>query len=305
MKREAIMSILGLFLIVFMIGCVSADATYINITNKALCTISHNNKGYSINGKLPTDFNGYNLADFTIDITKLKSVIDINHLNQIPTTGFPTLNANLVLDKNSNQPMNFYGSFNSIQLFQGRDYYGLYASNNDYNAYGYFDLVGEDGKSSIRGKIKINFEYDYVYENFSYCESDNDGYLILEDDNNNYDSRISALESWKQTINNTLTTLQNSITSIINTLTGHNTRISKLENQTQTNETTIINNTTIIVSNGTNPYLKYLSSSDRKNMLCGYAEDKRLTSINDLGFTCIVTYKQLRNGKETSTCKCK
>jgi hypothetical protein len=119
----------------------------------------------------------------------------------------------------------------------------------------------------------------------------------------NSEERISALESWQQTINNTLTSIQNSITSILNTLTGYNTRISKLENSTS-NGTTIINNTTIVMGNGTNPYLKYLSSSIRKSMVCGLAENNNLTSINDLGWNCTITYKTTR-GRTTSSCKCK
>mgnify|MGYP001605979502 FL=1 len=109
----------------------------------------------------------------------------------------------------------------------------------------------------------------------------------------NITQRISALESWKQTVSDT-------ITSILNSLTGHTTKIDNYESRISTLE-----NKTPIITNGTLPnYFKYLSSTDRKNIICGYAQDNRLTSINDLGWNCNITYKTYR-GKVTSTCKCK
>jgi hypothetical protein len=99
----------------------------------------------------------------------------------------------------------------------------------------------------------------------------------------NEDSKsLSSLESWRQTLTNT-------INNILNRLTLSESRISALENQN--NNKTLTN------------YFKYLSSSDRKNMVCGYAQDNHLTNINDLGFNCNVTYKQYKT-IEKATCKC-
>ncbi|PIN91149.1 hypothetical protein COU57_01750 [Candidatus Pacearchaeota archaeon CG10_big_fil_rev_8_21_14_0_10_32_14] len=69
-------------------------------------------------------------------------------------------------------------------------------------------------------------------------------------------------------------------------------RVKALENKTQ-------NNTPI-----NSPYLKYLSSSDRKNIICGYAQDNHLTSYEDLGWHCDMTYTTSRSGRESVKCKC-
>lgn len=84
------------------------------------------------------------------------------------------------------------------------------------------------------------------------------------------------------------------IDTLTNKTNNQESRISRLENQTlQTPNITILN------------YFKYLSSSDRKNIVCGYTEDNHLEHIEDLGWSCDITYRQSRNGKETSSCKCK
>ncbi len=95
------------------------------------------------------------------------------------------------------------------------------------------------------------------------------------------EANMTLLQSWKQTITDT-------ITSIFDTLIGHNTKISKLENQTSS----------------TPNYFKYLGGSDRKAIVCGYAQDNHLTSINDLGFNCTIKYTLLRYGGEKAYCKC-
>ncbi len=57
-------------------------------------------------------------------------------------------------------------------------------------------------------------------------------------------------------------------------------------------------------ANQTSNYFIYLSNSDRKNIICGYAKDNHLEYLEDLGFTCNLTYKLLRNGNERVSCKC-
>lgn len=101
--------------------------------------------------------------------------------------------------------------------------------------------------------------------------------------------RMSILESWKQTIATTIQDIWNSIFGVQNA-------ISVLENQS--------GNMTIPYSTFPN-YFTYLSSTDRKNIVCGYAQDNHLTQLNDLGWNCTITYKiNQYTKKETSTCRC-
>lgn len=49
---------------------------------------------------------------------------------------------------------------------------------------------------------------------------------------------------------------------------------------------------------------KYLSSSDRKKMVCGYAEDNNMTHIEDLGYICDITYRYYSSGRIGASCRC-
>jgi len=291
MKREAFVLIVALFLIVFMIGGVSAET------------------------KIISSYQGFIISQYKVDsgCVKINSStqngvkIDIESLCW--NTYFPNDEYKALIEPFSVNP--------KITI-DGK----VYSQNkNDTTERGYLYLCGNNSKNIEIEEIMersgtyvtyhlISAEGDVLNINLDiYLNSkNNDGYgqltfegILIE--NSSYEKRISALESWQQSINNTIITLQNSITSILNTLTGHNTRISTLENSTS-NGTTIINNTTIIMNNGNNPYLNYLSSSQRKSMVCGYAEDNSLTTLNDLGWNCTITYKTTR-GRTTSTCKCK
>ncbi len=51
-------------------------------------------------------------------------------------------------------------------------------------------------------------------------------------------------------------------------------------------------------------YFKFLSSADRKKIVCGYAEEQHLNSSINLGWNCTITYKQYRSG-ERADCRCK
>lgn len=110
--------------------------------------------------------------------------------------------------------------------------------------------------------------------------------LILNN-SNNYEERISALENWKTTITTTLS-------SIWQAITGHTTRIEALENKT----------IVLPSENSSYLYFKYLTYSDRKNIVCGFAQDNHLVSLIDLKVNCTVTYKQYSYG-ERATCRCK
>jgi len=126
----------------------------------------------------------------------------------------------------------------------------------------------------------------------------------LEKNQSSQNKRISALESWQLSIETLVPSIPDSISLIVKTLGEFNTRITTLENKSVQNNTIVINNT--IISNSSLPnYFKYLSSSDRKVMVCGYGIDNNLTSINDIGFNCTITYKTNQYTKKvTSTCKC-
>lgn len=128
----------------------------------------------------------------------------------------------------------------------------------------------------------------FDYDNFVLCKEVN-----LEE-------RISTLESWKEIVSIMLSNIWNSINTLITEndeqdikMDALGYRITALENQTP-----------IIINNSLPNYFKYLSSSDRKKMVCGYAEDMHLTQLSDLGWNCDITYRQTSSG-EKSSCKCK
>lgn len=171
-------------------------------------------------------------------------------------------------------------------------------------------INGTNGKDGINGTNGVNGSQGLVGPQGIPGSNASVDLTIINSNISSLSQRVTLLQSWQQTINNTiniiLTTLSGQ-TSKIDTL-GNKTdnqdlRIIKLENKTNQNNTIIINNTTVINSNLPN-YFKYLSSTDRKNVVCGYAEDNNLTQLTDLGWNCTITYRTTR-GRTTSTCKCK
>lgn len=283
MIREAFVLIAALFLMVFMIGGVSA------------------------NGIFEYNFEISNINKTNSNCLHLDTKEDVNN----PGTKIILPDVCFYLTDNNVWPKeprieSFYAGQVIDFYINGHHYFNVRNPRISFTTYygGGLDSILETSTTETMldfWDTDSNFISSEIYiwiSNNSISNVRVEGFLIQ-----NPEKRLSTLESWQQTINNTLTTIQNSIISTLNTLTGHNTRISKLENSTS-NGTTIINNTTIIMSNLTNPYLKYLSSSDRKNMVCGYAEDNHLTTINDLGWNCTITYKTNR-GRTTSSCKCK
>ena len=52
-------------------------------------------------------------------------------------------------------------------------------------------------------------------------------------------------------------------------------------------------------------YLNYVSSSTKRKMVCGYAQENHLDHYEDLNLSCDLKYRTLRNGKERVSCKCK
>lgn len=110
----------------------------------------------------------------------------------------------------------------------------------------------------------------------------------------NKEQRISLLESFQQTIDSWKTSLMETINSILQKNDEQDARLDALEDQTSPS----INNT---LPN----YFKYLSSTDRKNIVCGYAEDNHLTQLTDLSWNCTITYRTLSSGRESASCRCK
>lgn len=134
----------------------------------------------------------------------------------------------------------------------------------------------------LKNGKKVNAELTLVStfdESNSSCYYEHE--IIVQEDK--LEQRISTLESWKETIQTTITNILQSIALIF----------TKIDNYTNSS------------FNSTNPdYFKYLSSSDRQNIVCGYAKDKHLTNYSDLGWNCTVTYR-FSGGKEYASCRCK
>jgi len=93
------------------------------------------------------------------------------------------------------------------------------------------------------------------------------------------EERVSLLEGWK-------TSIMQEVSNIWLAITGLTTRVEVLENQT-------------FPESSLDKYADYMSFSERKTMLCGYAKANNLTSINDLGLNCKLTYKR------AVSCSCK
>ncbi len=304
MKKEILLLIFGMFLIIFIIGEVSS---YVEIPGygmviRNVTRVGDDTRCLHIDTYAGEQHNYINISE-----------ICFNTISQTTNSSswFPDLISTYAVT---------YGKITFH--YQDRYFYssgiehgsvGYHGGNilniiSDSQTWFYLDLISPDGSVFVvRFVINLNNQSSENYGSLvfrGYILEDNSEKISSIEQNQSYqfqrisslESNMTLLQSWKQTITDT-------ITSILNTLTGHNTRISKLENSTS-NGTTIINNTTIIVSNGTNPYLKYLGSSDRKNMVCGYAVSNHLTTISDLGWVCNITYKQTSRG-ETSSCKCK
>jgi len=130
----------------------------------------------------------------------------------------------------------------------------------------FFAAEGEDANVSLVAEVIVNGEESEIEK-------------VKE--------RVSVLESWRQALENTISDILASIVSLVTKTNNHEARLSNLDG-----------------GNITLNYFKYLSSSDRKNMLCGYAEDNHLTHVEDLGLVCDIIYKQTSRG-ERASCRCK
>jgi hypothetical protein len=119
---------------------------------------------------------------------------------------------------------------------------------------------------------------------------------------NKQESRISSLESWKQTIDDWRDQIVSLLSDINTEMSGLVTRINDQEDRLDDLE----NKDCACEENPADftNYFKYLSSGDRKNAVCGYAEDHKLKTITDLGYNCTITYRTSSSGRVSSSCRC-
>ncbi len=163
----------------------------------------------------------------------------------------------------------------------------------------YFKLMVLDGTSAGFGAGDSWFN---LYDFSASVDESEQRLSTLESNMSSMFSWKNTIEGWKITMDNwktTITDILANMTAKINGLVtktdNQETRIKALENKTcncQANQTTTLPN-----------YFKYLSSSDRKKMVCGLAEEKHWSNITDLGWNCTVTYRTYRN-VERATCRC-
>jgi hypothetical protein len=209
------------------------------------------------------------------------------------------------------------------------DYEGLATGYAKTNEYGDLEITGGFiGTSPIIEGSKdffIGNFYLWISKNFSECDiairglefkdylkdiqsnisllkvkvkNDEEKISKLEFNISSQNERISSLDSWKPTINawkstvtDALANISDLISSLILKTNSHEDRIVALENKTcscQANQTTA-------------EYLEFLSSNDRKSMVCGSAIKNNLTHKEDLGLTCDITYKP----RGRPSCRCK
>jgi hypothetical protein len=137
-----------------------------------------------------------------------------------------------------------------------------------------------------------------------------DFYLFIDQQIEQQDKKIADLESeiqelkdkqrgtedWQEDTDNWKQSMDSWKTSLMDTITGIQTSLSLL--QDCCNEG--------ITGAGTwDNFKNYISSSVQRKMVCGYAEDNRLEHIEELGYSCDLTYKTYSNGRERVSCRCR
>lgn len=170
----------------------------------------------------------------------------------------------------------FHGSFNGKTELE----------KNRIRVYGVPYFVDKNGKEIIGSNMNILIDFNDDGQILHSSISITNGWLY------DTEQRISALESWKQTIEDTISQIWLAITGLTTKNDEQDDRIEALENQPINPNITIPD------------YWKYLSSSDRKKIACGVGEDNHLAHIELLGWKCDITYRQTSRG-ETASCRCK
>lgn len=160
-----------------------------------------------------------------------------------------------------------------------------------------FTLIGENGE--LLNVLVLDAQYN-IYTNQSQDFQTGGGLLFwfYPEKQKSYEERLSALETWKETLTDTITDILATLASLTNSINNHEARIQALESSSSGGGGGGSLNETFP------DYLGYLSSSDRKAILCGYAEDNHLYNITDLGYNCTLTYRQTSRG-ETASCRCR
>ena len=279
--KNSVLLIISLFLMIFMVGSVNANQRFFFRGGPAKVNVE------------PIYTHQFSIFDEKSDDL---FTIYINNLN----TSF-VLNSGMGLDNSvvgrfsfeySNQKFKGEGR-GIVKTYMGSDKDTI--MNNSAMEFPSVNLVSDKG-SIINGHFKITFAPNgYNLYEFEGVLNDNEERIsALEDDILYLDSKISE---WKDSITNT-------ISDIWTAITGHTDRIEELENATAPSGGGGGGGGS--ATNKTFPeYLNYLSSSDRKKIVCGYGETHRLTHLEGLEYSCDFEYKNLSSGKERVSCKCK
>jgi len=305
MKREVVLLVFGVFLMMFMIRGTLAECQYKNYTE----------------GSKPIS-NLYINGTKQINVLETRNTFcNYNTLTMVQLCSFEVFNNK---DFSVNVRVEFsQGTFTSFEniIIPAHQFIGISRSSigkdtvvilfdtiefkfqtNNYTEARWEKEIIENCKQ-CSGKDCLNNGQNCTYDfecgsNVCSQTGNTKGFCISQ--RSDFEIRISSLEanmtllqSWKQTISET-------ITSILNTLTGHttkidnqNTRILNLENQTGTPP-----------QNPFPEYLMRLSLSNRKTIVCEYGEYNHLYAVQGLGWNCAFIYKKSSSGRETVTCKC-
>ena len=301
MKREVILLVFGLLLIVVMVGGVSAECQYKDYieSNKSVSNL-YVNETKQINvleirstscsyntftGLGSCSFEVFNNIDFPVNVrvefsqgtsTSFENII-------IPAHQFTGISRSFTSPSS-------YIQFNTIEF--------KFQTNNYTEARWEKEMI-EFCKQCLN-KDCLNDGEDCLYDfecGSNVCSNSGNtaGHCISE--RSDFEKRVLDLESWQQVINNNLTNIFNILITQTTKINSFESRLIALESK---------NCTCQAPSTESFPnYFKYLSSSDRKSMVCGYAQDNHLTSITDLGFNCTIIYKVNQyTKKETPSCRC-
>jgi len=155
-------------------------------------------------------------------------------------------------------------------------------------------LIGNLPLTNANGSYELYI--GSVFTNPSHIDFDNFK-LCAEVTELTLKERIGILESWKQIIEGwrisvigALAILTSEISELTARIDNHENRIVALENNSITEDLTP-------------NYWKYLSENERKNVVCGYAQDNNLTNIKDLGLNCVLM-ERTKGKREIVRCNC-
>ncbi len=125
--------------------------------------------------------------------------------------------------------------------------------------------------------------------------------LTLQNKSSEFAAWRMSVGLWQTNTISFLNSMQNNISNISTTLIGYTTKVTNCENRIS-----ILENSTrtVNINISSSAYFNYLSSSDRRNMVCGFAQDNNLTRIIDLGLNCTLDYRYTRT-RVSVTCRCR